>query len=336
MQLKELVDDAEAVLQLAADEQSDDAEMVASAWLLAKILGDDIVLDDQGDPQLGQGTAPDRVISVTDPEMRHGRKSRAQLFDGFKVSVSSESSSDMILDIADVGAEGSDGQQLLPSVRRTEGQTGVTVERVVGDGAYGSGQNLEACAQRTGQPIDLVTPTYRPADPEVHKSAFDIDLEAKTATCPEGITVSGKDRRDRQGRPFLQFNFPRECCEACPLFDRCVRSQTRGRSVRTSPYETYLRAQRERQGTAGFQSLYRQRSRVERIIAELVFRGLHRTRYLGQSKRQLQRLWLAAVVNLKRLFRLAESKATDLRPLLVERRVHWAGPPPSACPMAVG
>ena len=335
-QLKELVQDAEAVLELAADEQSDDAEMLASAWLLAKILGDDIVLDEQGDPQLGQGTAPDRIISVTDPEMRHGRKSRAHRFDGFKVSVSSDLTSDMILDIADVTAAGSDGQHLLPTVRRTEAQSGVTVERVVGDGAYGSGQNLEACAQRTDHPIDLLTPCRRPADPEVHKWAFRIDRKAKTATCPEGVTVSGRDRHDPEGRPFLLFHFPRERCESCPLFERCVRSKIRGRSVRTSPYETYLQAQRERQDTAEFQALYRRRSLVERVIAELVFRGLRRTRYLGQSKRQLQRLWMAAVVNLKRLFRLAETRMTDLRPLLAQQRPCMAGPPSSAYAAVAG
>jgi len=329
-QLKHLVEDAEALLQLAADEASDDAEVLASAWLLTKILGDDIVHDEQGDPQLGEGTAPGRIISVTDPEMRHGRKSKARRFDGFKVSVSSDLSSDMILDISDVTATGSDGQHLLASVRRTEAQTGVTVERVVGDGAYGSGQNLEACAQHTDQPIDLVTPCLRPADPEVHKSAFEIDLAAKTATCPQGITVSGQDRYDRQGRPFLAFQFPRARCESCPLFERCVRSKIHGRSVRTSPYEIYLRSQRERQETAEFQALYRRRSLVERVIAELVFHGLRRTRYLGQSKRQLQRLWMAAVVNLKRLFRLAETKTIDLRMLMAHQQPCWAGLPPSA------
>ena len=156
-QLKALVRDAEAVLDLAA-EHSEDAELQASAWLLTKILGDDIVDDKGGDPQIGEGTAPDRIISITDPDMRHGRKSRAHRFDGFKVSVSSDLTSDMILDIADVTAAGGDGQHLLPTVRRTEAQTGVTVERVVGDGAYGSGENLEACAQRTDQAIDLLTP----------------------------------------------------------------------------------------------------------------------------------------------------------------------------------
>jgi hypothetical protein len=334
--LKELVEDAEAVLQVVVDERIDDAEVLGSAWLLSKILGDDIVLNEQGNPRLRQGTAADRIISVTDPEMRHGRKSKAQRFDGFKVSVSSEPSSGMILDIADVSATGSDGQHLMPTVRRTEAQTGVTVERVVGDGAYGSGRNLEACAQRSDQPIDLLTPCRRPADPEVHKSAFDIDLQHKTATCPEGVTVSGQDRHDPEGRPYMLFRFPREHCEGCRLFERCVRSKTRGRSVRTSPYEAYLQAQRQRQGSAEFQALYRLRCRVERHIAELVFHGLRNTRYVGQAKRDLQRMWIAAAVNLKRLFRLADTNGVDLRPLLRRQRPCWAGPPPTACAVASG
>jgi len=330
-QLKQLVQDAEAALDLAADEHSDDAEVLATAWLLAKILGDDIVQDEQGDPQLSQGTASDRVISITDPEMRHGRKSHAQRFNGFKVVVSSELTSDMILDVADIPAADGDGQHLMSTVRRTETETSVTVAQVVGDGAYGSGQNLQDCAQHANGHIDLVTPCYRPTDPEVHKSAFDIDLQSKTATCPEGITVSGRERHDAQGRPFLLFRFSRENCEVCPLFKRCVRSETRGRSVRTSPHEVYLQAQRERQGSTEFQALYRLRSRVERVIAELVFHGLRNTRYVGQAKRHLQRLWTAAVVNLKRLFRLAEGQAVDLRLLLTHQRPHWTDPPLPMC-----
>lgn len=240
--------------------------MRAYGWLLAKILGNDLAWDDQADPQIGQGTAPDRIISITDPEMRHGRKSRAHRFDGFKVSVSSEPTSDMILDIADVTAGGSDGQHLMAMVRRTEAESGVTVERVLGDGAYGSGANLEACAHYPDHPIDLVTPCRRPADPEVHKSAFQIDLQERTATCPEEHTVSGRDRRDPKCRPILGFTFPRKTCERCRLFDRCVRSKTKGRTVKTSVYEAYLQAQRQRQQTAEFQTLYRQRSRVERIL----------------------------------------------------------------------
>ena len=310
-QLKVLVDDAEAVLDLAA-EQADDAEVREIGWVLTKILGDDLVTDEAGDPQIGEGTAPDRIISMTDTQMRHGRKSAARRFDGFKNSVSTELTSELILDITDVPAPGSDGAHLIPTIERVEAHAGVTVERVIGDGAYGSGDNRAACANYPSHSIDLVSPRSQPHDPEVDKSAFQIDIEAQRATCPRGHTVTGKDRKDRQGRPILAFAFARSDCETCPLFARCVRSKSAGRTVRTHAHEALLREARQRQQTDEFKEIYSLRGRVEGKIAELVRHGLRETRYLGEQKRQLQRLWTGAAVNLKRLFKLAQTKDVDL------------------------
>jgi transposase len=315
-QLKVLVDDAETTLELAT-EQADDAEVREIGWLLTKILGDDIVSDEPDNPQIGEGTAPDRIISMTDPEMRHGRKSAAQRFNGFKASVSTEPSSELILDIADVPATGSDGAHLMPTIERVEAQAGVTVERAIADGAYGSGDNRAACTNYPEHPIDLLAPVSQPRDPEVHKSAFQIDLEAQIATCPQGHTVTGKPRRDKQGRSVLEFAFTRPDCEACPLFERCVRSKSKGRTVRTHAHEALLQQARQRQQTQEFKKLYRLRAQVERKQAELVSHGLRETRYLGDKKRQLQRLWLGAAVNLKRLFKLAQTKDVDLGSILV-------------------
>jgi hypothetical protein len=109
---------------------------------------------------------------------------------------------------------------------------------------------------------------------------------------------------------------------------RCVRSQTSGRTLTTSPFEAYLQAARERQKTAEFKDAYRLRSRVEGKQAEMVGHGLRNTRYgsrlcyhyVGEAKRQFQRLWLivaqsatiSAAINLKRLFTLAEARSVDL------------------------
>lgn len=311
-QLKVLFQDAEAVLDLAA-EQADDAAVRATGWLLVKIMGDDIEHDEHGNPQIAVGTAPDRIISITDPEMRHGHKSQVQRFDGFKVSVTTEQSSEMILDVQDIPAAGSDGRALIPTIERVEQQAGVTVEQVIGDGAYGSGENRAACA---AQQVDLLAPLMQPRDPTVDKSAFQIDLEQQSATCPQGHTVTGTPGPRQHGQPTLQFTFARATCEACPLFKRCVRSKVAGRTVSTHPYETYLRGARLRQQTDEFQQRYRLRSAVERKQAELVQHGIRQTRYLGHRKRQLQRLWTAAVVNLKRLFRLCQMRNQDLRQLL--------------------
>ncbi|MFN2243934.1 MAG: IS1182 family transposase [Anaerolineae bacterium] len=314
-ELQVLFDDAEAVLELAA-EQIDDDEIRYLGWLLTKILGDDLVVDDQGQAQIGQGTATDRIISITDPEMRHGRKSSARLFNGFKGSVSTDQHSELILDIADVTASGSDGAHLLPIIERVEAQTGVTVERAIGDGAYGSGKNRAACDNYPGHAVDLVSPLAQPADPEVDKSAFDINLDTQTATCPQGHTVTGQPGGKHDGQQMWLFTFPRATCEACPLFQRCVRSKKTGRTIRTRAYEAYLQAARLRQQTEEFDLLYRLRAAVERKIAELAQRGLRETRYVGQPKRQLQRLWTGAAINLRRLFCLAEAQEVDLGLLL--------------------
>ena len=171
---------------------------------MTKILGDDIVTDEDGQSQIGHGTASDRIISITEPEMRHGRKSKARRFDGFKVVVSTEQSSELILDITDVTASGSDGAHLIPTIERAEAEAEVTVERAVGDGAFGSGKNRAACADyRDNDPIDLVSPQAKPSDPEVHKSAFQIDLEAQTAICPQDHKVKGKPGPKQDKRPTL-------------------------------------------------------------------------------------------------------------------------------------
>jgi len=305
-QLKTLVDDSQAALELAL-QQIENPEVRSLGWTISKILGDDVEQTLEGGCKIGQGTAPDRFISLHDDEMRHGRKSASKKFDGHKVSTSMDQASELILDIEDLAAPLGDGQDLLPAIQRIEENVGVSVERVLADGAYGSGQNRADCAEHPSQPVDLVSPLRRPTDPEVDKSAFRIDDQTQTATCPNGQTVLAKRiETDAQNRTALTFVFERTICETCPLFMRCVRSKTTGRSVSTSFFENHLREARQRQETAEFKELYRLRPRIEGKQAELVNHGLRDTRYVGKDKRRLQRLWLAAAVNLKRLFKLSE------------------------------
>lgn len=323
-QLQVLFEDADAVLDLAA-EQIDDNEVRYWGWILTKILGDDLVVGDQGQAKIGEGTATDRIVSITEPEMRHGRKSSAHRFNGFKTSATTEQTSELILDIADVTASGSDGAHLLPTIRRIEEHAEVMVTRAMGDGAYGSGKNRAACNQYPGHAVDLVSPLAQPSDPEVHKSAFQIDLKAHTATCPQGHTVTGQPGGKEDGQDTWLFTFPRATCEACPLFQRCVRSKKTGRTVRTRAHEAYLQEARLRQETEEFDSLYRLRSAIERKIAELAQCGIRNTRYVGEPKRQLQRLWTGAAVNLRRLFYLAEKEELDLGLLLSQLQPQKVG-----------
>jgi len=301
-QLNVLVQDAEAVLDLALD-QADDPDVRAAAWLLTKILGDDVTTDETGQPQIGAGTAPDRIVSLTDVAMRHGRKSAAQRFDGRKWQVAEEPTSELLVAVEPVPANVSDGRDLVPVIDHVETQAQVTVDRVIADGAYGTGDNRAACLARG---IDLVAPLAVPAQPDLAKTAFAIDLTAGTVTCPQGQTTARqRPSHDDFGRRVPAFFFERATCEACPLFNRCVHSKSHGRSIVLNYHEALLQAARQRQATPEFKATYRQRPAVERKVAELAEHGAKLARYLGAAKNLLQAQWTGAAVNLKRLFKLA-------------------------------
>jgi hypothetical protein len=203
---------------------------------------------------------------------------------------------------------------LLGVLDRVEAQHGLTVERGIADGAYGTGDNRADCAARD---IDRVSPLAVPHDAEVAKAAFVIDASAEQVTCPQGhTTTTYKVARDDQGRAVKTFSFDRAMCAACPLFARCVHSQTQGRSITLHYHEAWLHAARLRQPTDEFKALYRLRAAVERKVAELAQHGSKRARYLGTVKDRLQAHWTGAGVNLKRLFKLFKGDMAWMRQIL--------------------
>jgi transposase len=303
-QLKVLVRDAEATLDLAL-EHADDPDVRAAAWLLTKILGDDLTTDEAGDLQMGQGVAEDRIISLTDVDMRHGRK----------LQVAEEQTSELIVAIEPVPANAGDGRDLMTVIDHVEEHTGLRVERGIADGAYGTGDNRADCQ---AQGIDLVSPLAVLHDAEVSKANFSIDLPADTVTCPQGHTsTTYKLVKDNQRRAVKSFTFDRATCAACPLFARCVHSQTQGRTVTLHYHETLLQAARQRQQTDEFKNTYRLRAAVERKIAELTEHGAKQARYLGTVLSGLHAQWTGAAVNLKRLFKLFHGDMNWMRHVLM-------------------
>jgi transposase len=315
-ELTRLVRDADAALELA-HEQRDDPDVRATGWLLSKILGDDLVVDPEGRPQIGEGVARDRMISWTDPTMRHGRKSASGRWNGAKIQVAEEPVTELITAIEVVDASAGDGKSLLGLVDDVADHLGLPIVQSIGDTAYGEAENRVGCAARG---IDLVAPVSTWGDPAVAKDAFEVGAGGYTLTCPTGQTTTDwemvKDTREREVK---KFTFARAVCEGCPLFERCVRSKTKGRSVTLHFHEDVLRAARARQATPAFRTTDRTRAIIERKIAELMGRGLRQARYLGREKQRLQALWTAASINLKRLFTLAEKTPRRVHDGLVGR-----------------
>src|SRR6266849_3516834 len=240
--LAEIVTDADQLLELVrgtrgglVENSPEDQELVAAAEVLARILAQDIERDENG-PRLKQGVAPNRLISVHDPEMRHGRKSSSHRFNGHKAQVAVDTDSQLITAVEVLPGNAADADQALEVVEASETATECEAVEVMGDCAYGAGATRAAFAA-SGR-------TLVAKAPEMHnqeffaKTAFEIDLEAGTCTCP--AKQETRDLRPAKGGGGT-FVFATATCAACPLRAQCTRGQS-GRTVHVHPQEAFAPA----------------------------------------------------------------------------------------------
>src|SRR5829696_10596361 len=101
--LGEIVADADRLLEQAREARSGleagsaaEATLLEAAGLLSRVLVQDIERREDG-PAITQGVAKDRLLSVHDPEMRHGRKSASKRFDGHKAAVAVDTDEPLIV-----------------------------------------------------------------------------------------------------------------------------------------------------------------------------------------------------------------------------------------------
>src|SRR5438128_2485413 len=296
--LAEIVADADQLLELVrgtraglVDNSAQDKELVAAAEVLARILGQDIERDENG-PRLKQGVAADRLISVHDPEMRHGRKSSSHRFNGHKAQVAVDTDSQLITAVEVLPGNAPDADRALEVVEASEAATGCQVVDVIGDCAYGAGSTRAEFAA-TGRTIVAKVPEIQNRE-LFAKTAFQIDLEAGTCTCPNQQTTRDLRLAKRGGGTFV---FATETCAPCPLRAQCTRGQG-GRTVQVHPQEALLQQARELQASPVFDEARRRRQVVEHRIARLVQLGIRQARYFGRTKTVFQLCLAAAVANL--------------------------------------
>ena len=296
--LAEIVADAEQLLDLVrgtratlVEDSPEDKELVAAAGTLARILAQDIERDENG-PHLKRGVAPDRLISVHDPEMRHGRKSSSQRFNGHKAQVAVDTDSQLITAVEVLPGNAPDAEQALEVVAASEAATGCEAEEVIGDCAYGAGEARAEFAA-SGRTIVAKVPEMQNQG-YFPKTAFQIDLEAGTCTCPNQQET--RDFRPAKGGGGT-FVFATQTCAACPVRAQCTRGQA-GRTVQVHPHEALLQQARELQASPAFAEARRRRQVVEHRIARLVQLGLRQARYFGRTKTLFQLCLAAAVANL--------------------------------------
>ena len=281
--LTEIVSDSNRLLELSRraqgllEEDSSMRQRIAPASeLLGQLLLQDVERTEDG-VCLKEGVSRDRIVSVHDPEMRHGHKS-SKRFDGHKASVAVDTDSQVITAVDVLPGNASDNVGALELVERSEEGTVSAVEETIGDAAYGDGGTRQAFAD-AGRTLIAKLPR-RPDSKRFPKEDFEIDLESGTCTCPAGHTTSKVyrmgTRTDRTGRThqLRAFWFDAAVCGACPLKERCVGSgKGSGRTVSLHPQEALLQRARALQGSEGYSDYRQRRVVVEHRLARLVQPG---------------------------------------------------------------
>ena len=147
-----VVSDADRLLDSARQaqarfdpESSERRQLVDAAQLLAQLLLQDVERTEEG-PALRDGVSRDRIVSVHDPEMRHGHKSSSKRFDGHKASVTVDTDSQLITAVAVLPGNAPDNMDALELVKQSEENTEAEVEETIGDAAYGDGNTRQAFA----------------------------------------------------------------------------------------------------------------------------------------------------------------------------------------------
>jgi DDE family transposase/transposase-like protein DUF772 len=332
--LRQVVADADRVLELVRQQRSaleagsvEDRALADAAGLLSQVLAQDIERRDDG-PGIRRGVSRDRMPSVHDPEVRHGRKSKRKRFDGYKGAVVVDTDSQVILAVDVKPGNEPDQEGALALVEQAEANTGCPVDETIGDCAYGAGATRQEFADAARTLVASVPASTNQG--RFPKTDFDIDVEACTCTCP-AKQVSTTLVRYRTGGG--HFAFAARVCEPCPLRAQCGRGKG-GRTVQLHPQEVLLQQARALQASPPFRDYRRRRQVAEHAIARLVQRGLRQARYRGVAKTLFQALMAAAVVNLTLIAGLGGTPSSLWVWLIAPLAAFWATQAPSG-PIAI-
>jgi transposase len=251
-------------------------------------------------PALRRGVAKDRRISVEDARMRHGRKSRSVLFDGYKRHVLRD------LDTGLVPAVG-----ITPANAPEASVTGDIAADLEAAGWHLSELHIDRAylssdlVRDRGPDLQVFCKAWRVRNTggRFAKDQFSLDFDTGQLTCPAGVAMPFE--------PGKTVRFPAGTCTACQLRTRCTTS-SHGRSVAIHPDEALLTELRQRQQTPEGRAELRERVAVEHALAHVGHWQGRRARYLGTRKNLFDLRRVAVVHNLHVIARQSAAGSYEL------------------------
>ena len=274
-------------------------------WNLMRVVTEDLEVTAEGTVKVLHRTTSSRLISLTDPEAQHFRKSASKVCSGFKLHVLGDVLSGLIVALSVTPGGHHDSTEAHPLIQRAKALRD-DIREVLADAAYGGMRVRKEVQEATG--VTLVAPplSISKSGNALGKQDFGIDFESMTATCPGGVSTDTWKMTKREGGQMGQtFSWPKGSETQCTCADKCPAhrsaptkaggTRSPARRLALHPEEQELRRLRAEWQIPAIREQYRMRSQGERLIHEMTRRGARQASGWGLSHAALQAFCIAAV-----------------------------------------
>ena len=243
----------------------------------------------------------DRLVSTVDKDVRWGAKSDEKVFAGYKAH-STMTDDGFVTNVEVTRGNVSDDSMAERMTKHQKERHGLKPKKLRGDGIYGTIENRKAFKEMS---IQLVAPENTSHNKgQFPRSKFKLDTENNCLTCPAGkVTTKHYIKENTKN---ISYYFSVFQCRPCHLKKQCTKSLFRSVFF----HEDYAIQEEaiKYNTTEDYKEDMKMRAHIEPKQAEMKrFHGLSRAIYRGLERVNIQAIYTAIVVNLKRMVKVMSS-----------------------------
>ena len=263
---------------------------------LRQIIKQDLEPDPGGGGvKIREEVAADRRVSVADGEMRHGRKSKTKLFNGYKRHIARDLDRKLVL-ACDVTPGNKPEEEAAARLKRDIEAQGLQLGELHIDRGYIRSPVVRQVLAAGGEVRCKPWSGRNTQSGLFAKADFLIDMRTKTIECP-----LGQVERFTLG---TIVKFASSACVPCPARAICTNARAgAGRTVEITADEDIQQRLRKQIATPIGRLRLRQRVDVEHALAHIGQRQGHRARYRGVRNNNYDLRRAASIQNLETMQR---------------------------------
>lgn len=295
---------------------------------------------DGGDPEKNPSQIP-----ATDMDSKVLPNKEGGYAANYTPMAATETHGGFILD-ADVIPDTSEQLTTLPAADRIRENFGQYPDRMMGDGAHGTGENIQGMEERDveffapvashqpqpGNPAWREDPTQpvpeeerarlprNPQTKKLDKSCFVYDKETDRYYCPMGRPLDYEEKKSNvpaSGQRTYFHVYRGKSCEGCPLSAACRKDDAKqGRSISRDVHEERREGMARKMATAEAKAVYRRRLHAAETPFGIIKHVMKVRQFLlrGLENVKTEWLWICTAFNIRKLMQsLARLRAESAR-----------------------